>query len=136
MDGTGSLPQFREVLTSEAEVEAILGKPTSRVLAKVTDRIDGLIRDFIARSPFFLLATAGSGGDCDAFVSFDLEPWDTAAGVALVLACGGAVRQGRTDSGMTVVVAAATEELAAELAAWATEPPTTTTARHWGPSPA
>lgn len=64
-----------------------------------------------------------AGGDCDAFVSFDLEPWDTAAGSALVLACGGTVRWETAESGMAVVVAARTAELAAELAAWATGPP-------------
>ena len=45
-------PAFREVISSEEELEAILGRPSPRVIAKVTDTIDALSRDFIARSPF------------------------------------------------------------------------------------
>lgn len=58
-----------------------------------------------------------AGGDCDAFLSFGLGPWDTAAGVALVRACGGAVREAVTAEGMPVVVATRSARLADELAA-------------------
>lgn len=84
----------------------------------VVGRIRGLRLTGGAASELLGLA----GGDCDGFVSFDLQPWDIAAGAALVLACGGTVRHERTVSGMAVVVAAGSDRLAAELAGWATEP--------------
>lgn len=79
MDNTNSLSPFQEILTNEAEIEAILGKPNSRVMAKVTDRIDNLIRDFIARSPFLLIATADSAG------RFDVSPKGDPPGFVRVL---------------------------------------------------
>ncbi len=63
-----------------------------------------------------------AGGDGDAFVSFGLGPWDTSAGVALVLACGGAVRVATTTRGMDVVIAARSAALADDLVAWVTAP--------------
>ena len=48
---------FREVVSSEEELEAVLGRPGPKVVAKVTDAIDGLSRDFIARSPSVLVAS-------------------------------------------------------------------------------
>jgi myo-inositol-1(or 4)-monophosphatase len=92
---------------------------TLAAVQRLVGRIRGLRLTGGAASELLGLA----GGDCDGFVSFDLEPWDTAAGAALVLACGGTVRWERAGSGMAVVIAARTEELAAELATWATAPP-------------
>ncbi len=63
-----------------------------------------------------------AGGDGDAFVSFGLGPWDTSAGVALVLACGGALRVATTPTGMEVVIAARSGALADDLVAWVTAP--------------
>jgi hypothetical protein len=51
MDGTAHEPRFRSIVSSEEELEAILGQPSPRVLAKVTDTLDAICRDFIARSP-------------------------------------------------------------------------------------
>jgi len=56
---------FREVVSSELELEAILGRPSSRVLAKVTDTLDEHCRRFIANSPFLLLASSDAGGNVD-----------------------------------------------------------------------
>lgn len=67
-----------------------------------------------------LLGVAGRDGD--AFVSFGLGPWDTSAGVALVLACGGAVRHARTQSGMDVVIVARSAPLADALTTWVAAP--------------
>lgn len=61
----GPNPSFYEVLTSEAEVDDYLGKPNARVLAKVTDRLDNLCRDFIARSPFLVIASTDAMGRMD-----------------------------------------------------------------------
>jgi uncharacterized protein len=59
---------FGEVVQSEAELREVVPPPAedSPPLRKQIDHLDAHCRDFIARSPFFLLATAGSGGDCDA----------------------------------------------------------------------
>jgi hypothetical protein len=39
--------------------------PAERALLKELDRLDGHCRDFIARSPFALLSSAGARGECD-----------------------------------------------------------------------
>jgi uncharacterized protein len=57
-----------QAIASEAELREIVPppKPDAPSLRKQIDHLDEHCRDFIARSPFFLLATAGSAGDCDA----------------------------------------------------------------------
>jgi PPOX class probable FMN-dependent enzyme len=54
-----------EVLSSEAEIEAAIGKPSYRVLAKVVDRLDDICRAFIARAPFVVVASSDSRGHID-----------------------------------------------------------------------
>lgn len=61
----GAQRSFSEVLGSEAELEAFLGSPNARVLAKVTDRLDDLCRDFIARSPFLVISSSDAVGRVD-----------------------------------------------------------------------
>src|SRR5690349_3322139 len=56
---------FHEVLSSEVEIDSIIGRPNTRVLAKVTDRLDGLCREFIAASPFLVVSSADSQGRMD-----------------------------------------------------------------------
>jgi uncharacterized protein len=56
---------FQHVLTTEAEVREIVGKPMERSLLKERDHIDEFCRAFIARSPFLLMATSGPDGTCD-----------------------------------------------------------------------
>ena len=41
-DGSECAMIFNEVLSSEAEIDSIIGRPNSRVLAKVTNRLDDL----------------------------------------------------------------------------------------------
>ena len=72
-------PAFREVISSEEELEAILGRPSPRVIAKVTDTIDALSRDFIARSPFVLVASSDGDGN------FDVSPKGDPPGFVRVL---------------------------------------------------
>jgi len=55
-------PAILEVLSTEAEIEAVIGKPGPRVLAKVVDTLDDICRAFIARSPFIVVATFDSAG--------------------------------------------------------------------------
>jgi uncharacterized protein len=54
-----------EILTTEEEIEAILGKPAPRALAKVVDSLDDICLAFIARSPFILVASSDSVGRVD-----------------------------------------------------------------------
>jgi len=59
------MPPFQHLLTSEAEIRALVGTPVARSLLKEQQKIDGHFREFIAHSPFLLLATSGAGGTCD-----------------------------------------------------------------------
>lgn len=61
----GTKLSFSEVLRSEAEIEGFIGQPNTRVLAKVTDRLDNLCRDFIARSPFLVISSSDAAGRVD-----------------------------------------------------------------------
>ena len=42
-DGSESAMTFNEVLSSEAEIDNLIGRPNSRVLAKVTNWLDHLL---------------------------------------------------------------------------------------------
>jgi PPOX class probable FMN-dependent enzyme len=59
---------FGELVRSEDELRAVVRPPAadSPPVRKQIDHLDDHCRDFIARSPFFLLATANAAGDCDA----------------------------------------------------------------------
>ena len=59
------MPPFEHLLTSEAEIRALVGTPVSRSLLKEQTKIDEHFRAFIAHSPFLLLATSGADGTCD-----------------------------------------------------------------------
>ncbi|MBQ0853942.1 MULTISPECIES: MSMEG_1061 family FMN-dependent PPOX-type flavoprotein [Streptomyces] len=52
-------------LGSGAELRELLGEPWPIVIEKVHDRLADQDRDIIARSPFCLLATSDSRGNCD-----------------------------------------------------------------------
>jgi PPOX class probable FMN-dependent enzyme len=56
---------FSDILVSADELESLYGSPSEAVLNKVIDHVDTHCRDFIARSPFVLVATAGTDGTCD-----------------------------------------------------------------------
>jgi PPOX class probable FMN-dependent enzyme len=81
MNGTveESMAAFEHIVTSEAELREILGKPGDRARQKERPSLDEHARAFIARSPFVLLATAGGDGRCD------VSPKGDAPGFVLVL---------------------------------------------------
>jgi PPOX class probable FMN-dependent enzyme len=54
-----------ETIETEAALRALIGEPTALVCAKLSDRLNALTRQFIARAPFVLLATADGQGHCD-----------------------------------------------------------------------
>lgn len=56
---------FADVIASPEEVEELYGRPVEAVVSKVIGCLDGHCRDFIACSPFVLIATADERGSCD-----------------------------------------------------------------------
>lgn len=56
---------FRHVVRNPAQLDEIMGRPRPQVLKKVTNRLDALCRDFIARSPFVLVASHDAEGNVD-----------------------------------------------------------------------
>ena len=52
-------------ITDEPELRAILGTPSDIVVSKISDRLNGLTRQFIERSPFVCVATKLPDGGID-----------------------------------------------------------------------
>lgn len=65
MDRSDVAARFEGVITSVAELRAVVGEPGHVVRDKVVARLDQHCRDFIARSPFLLIASADGGGELD-----------------------------------------------------------------------
>jgi hypothetical protein len=59
------VPPFADVLGSADELAGLYEPPVEAVVSKIIDHLDGHCRDFIARSPFVLVATADELGNCD-----------------------------------------------------------------------
>jgi PPOX class probable FMN-dependent enzyme len=59
-----SEPGFVEI-TSESELRALLGEPLPLVVAKERARLHDRDKEWLAASPFCLVATAGADGSCD-----------------------------------------------------------------------
>lgn len=53
------------VITTEAQLRALLGEPAEITCAKITDRLNPLTRLYIERSPFVCVATSDASGGCD-----------------------------------------------------------------------
>lgn len=70
---------FEDILTSMAEVREIIGQPKQRNRDQAIDHLDEICRDFIAQSPFALLASCGPGG------RFDVSPKGDPVGFVQVL---------------------------------------------------
>src|SRR5471030_2695234 len=62
METIAGHPPLLEVLSTEDEIEAAIGKPAPRILAKTLDSLDNICRAFIARSPFVVVASSDSKG--------------------------------------------------------------------------
>jgi PPOX class probable FMN-dependent enzyme len=74
MDASG----FTQI-TSATELRELLGQPLPRVIHKVRPRLHDEHRQWLAASPFCLIATAGPDGSCD------VSPKGDPPGFALVL---------------------------------------------------
>lgn len=75
MHGTAGFAQ----ITSESELRELVGLPTARVADKVRPALLDVHRDWLAHSPFCLLATSSPDGRCD------VSPKGDPPGFALVL---------------------------------------------------
>lgn len=78
-DRTNLRQRFRDVVTSEEELRAIVGHPKQRTLDKVTRTIDENSRRFIAHAPFVLIASVMESG------LVDISPKGDPAGFVKVL---------------------------------------------------
>ena len=88
---------FSQVITSETELRALVGAPSELALKKQLDHINQHAREFIARSPFLLLATSDAQGRCDVSPKGDPAGF-VREGLALRL-CGGGVDDSRGGDG-------------------------------------
>ena len=74
-----TLPPGVEEIRTEAELTERVGKPIERTAKKVRRSLHALDRQWLAASPFCLIATSGEGGSCD------VSPKGDPPGFALVL---------------------------------------------------
>ncbi|MEH2560315.1 PPOX class probable FMN-dependent enzyme [Bradyrhizobium algeriense] len=71
--------RFRDVVSSEAEIRAVVGDPPRHSVAKVVTSIDPIARTFIEHAPFAFIASAGEAG------LLDISPKGDSAGFVKVL---------------------------------------------------
>jgi PPOX class probable FMN-dependent enzyme len=57
--------KFDRVVSDLDELLDLCGRPDPAIRSKIIDHLDHHCRDFIARSPFFLLGTCDASGRCD-----------------------------------------------------------------------
>lgn len=57
--------QFKDIITDPAEFRQLMGEPPPPCVAKTIVRLDRHCRDFIARSPFLLIASSNVRGQMD-----------------------------------------------------------------------
>jgi uncharacterized protein len=65
MSAASTHPLTSHVITTEAQLRALIGEPAELTCAKISDRLNPMTRRFIERSPFVCLATSNTAGDCD-----------------------------------------------------------------------
>jgi PPOX class probable FMN-dependent enzyme len=56
---------FHDVVTSEDDLRTLIGVPSAIAIAKQVHILDARCREFIAHSPFLLVATSDASGRCD-----------------------------------------------------------------------
>lgn len=72
-------PRPAAVITTEAQLRALIGEPAEMTCSKITDRLNAATRLFIERSPFVCIATSDLAGNCD------LSPRGDPAGFVRIL---------------------------------------------------
>ena len=70
---------WRDVISSKEDLHALLGEPSERAVKKEMASLDEHCRNFIERSPFLLMGTSNTSGQCD------VSPKGDKAGFVLVL---------------------------------------------------
>ncbi|WP_170329228.1 MSMEG_1061 family FMN-dependent PPOX-type flavoprotein [Ruegeria arenilitoris] len=65
MSNEDPFSQYSDIVTSAEELEGITGAPLPQIIAKELTGLDQMCRDFIAASPFCLIASANPGGHLD-----------------------------------------------------------------------
>jgi PPOX class probable FMN-dependent enzyme len=58
-------PRLAELVTSAAELRALMGYPSDAVVRSRLPALDGHCRDYVARSPFVIVASADGAGELD-----------------------------------------------------------------------
>ncbi len=58
-------PRTSEVISTEAQLRALIGGPAELTCAKISGRLNSATRLFIERSPFVCISTSDSAGQCD-----------------------------------------------------------------------
>lgn len=56
---------FNEIVSDRGEIHAVMGEPIQAVVDKVLHHLDQITEEFIARSPFLVMATYGADGHVD-----------------------------------------------------------------------
>ena len=64
-----------EQITTEEQLRALLGDPVPAALAKERTALTDLDREWLAASPFCLIATSGADGSCDVSPKGDPPPF-------------------------------------------------------------
>ena len=72
-------PPASQIITTEAQLRALIGEPAEVARAKISHRLNALTRLFIERSPFVCVATSDAAGNCD------LSPRGDPAGFVRIL---------------------------------------------------
>lgn len=72
-------PEFKEIISNEAGLREVIGYPSEMNVNKVISVLDEHCRNFIARSPYLLLASNDGNGN------FDISPKGDPAGFVQVL---------------------------------------------------
>lgn len=71
--------EFQDIVTTEAQMRAVMGEPGPRLVAKVIDHLDRHCLAFIGRSPYLLVASSDGQGH------FDVSPKGDPPGFVRVL---------------------------------------------------
>jgi len=65
MAATAAHPLSSQIVTTEAQLRALIGEPAAPTCAKISDRLNAMTRPFVERSPFVCVATSDLAGHCD-----------------------------------------------------------------------
>jgi uncharacterized protein len=79
MTATAGHPLTSDIITTEAQLRALIGEAAELTCAKISDRLNSVTRLYIERSPFVCLATSDAAGNCD------LSPRGDPAGFVRIL---------------------------------------------------